>query len=128
MSSGGLVHSASAPEGLELLRPNTREFMWQEYRESYPYKNAYEARQGLRRRKVPTKEFIDSNDKGMKDLKLHDLRVNHQYMLRARTAKAVEKAATAKAEAMSRTSKKVKELTPAEQIKQLCETMKALHP
>eukprot|EP00931_Biecheleriopsis_adriatica_P009647 TRINITY_DN11070_c0_g1_i1.p1 TRINITY_DN11070_c0_g1~~TRINITY_DN11070_c0_g1_i1.p1 ORF type:complete len:154 (-),score=23.23 TRINITY_DN11070_c0_g1_i1:281-742(-) len=131
MNSPGqkLSTSASSPQVLDSrLKASTREFIHTEYRESYPFRNPYEARHGLRRRKAPTTDFIKNFSQApLKEPRLYELKVNHGYSMRARSAKAAEKLA-AKAEEKKRelkqASRKARELTAAEQMKQLCDDMK----
>ncbi|CAJ1408368.1 unnamed protein product [Effrenium voratum] len=116
---------ASNLEAIDELtsRPSTVQFLREEYRESYPFRTAFEARFGLRRREIPTADFIRSFSQApLKDSRLYELRVHHGSIARSKTAKALEQAAEKKATTRGRR----RELTSAEQLRQLCDAMRGL--
>eukprot|EP00930_Biecheleria_cincta_P080525 TRINITY_DN68845_c0_g1_i1.p2 TRINITY_DN68845_c0_g1~~TRINITY_DN68845_c0_g1_i1.p2 ORF type:complete len:157 (+),score=30.59 TRINITY_DN68845_c0_g1_i1:33-503(+) len=126
MSTSSLGHSASSPDVLDKLRPTTAHFMMHEYRESYPFRNHFEARHGLQRKKAPTTEFIKFFSQApLAEDRLYDLKVSHGVSMRARSAKAAEKQAAAKEATVTRsTTRKMRELTSAEQMRQLCDALR----
>ncbi|CAE7821027.1 unnamed protein product [Symbiodinium sp. CCMP2592] len=135
MDDGGwwsVARPASSPEasqlaGLFAARPSTRHFMKEEYRESYPFRTSADARYELRRQNIPTTDFMRMFEAPLKDSRLYDLRVHHGATVRARTAKAAEATALERQAESMRRGRRVRELTSAEQMRQLCDVMRTMH-
>eukprot|EP00435_Cladocopium_sp_Y103_P055975 s306_g18.t1 len=131
----GLSASSSSPEVWTLdesVRPSTRQFLQEEYRESYPFRTLAEARYELRRQKIPTADFIRMFSQApLKESRLYELRVllgshaHHGCIARTKTAKAEQSSQETNLTAKIRRSRK-RELTSAEQVRQLCDVMRNL--
>ncbi|CAL1135866.1 unnamed protein product [Cladocopium goreaui] len=124
----GLSASSSSPEVTldESIRPSSRHFLQEEYRESYPFRTLAEARYELRRQKIPTADFIRMFSQApLKESRLYELRVHHGNIARTKTAKAEQASQEQNITAKIRRSRK-RELTSAEQVRQLCDVMRNL--
>merc|ERR1719215_2111786 len=89
---GGLSGSVStsALDALPLRRA-TSTFIRTEYRDTYPFRNALDAKHQLKAKVYPTNEFLRAASTDTMNMPLlHDLRIHHSFLIRARTAKKLE--------------------------------------